>query len=84
MVLSLQETGQSVDIELLPFLVVSYFKIVRQVLNDASRSNVRLDQADRVQLLCRARDDAEALLSAQKGEANAHKDERVWNGFTCS
>lgn len=83
MVRSLQETSQSVDIELLQPFVISYFKAFRQQLDETPRRETQMDQVERVELLCFARDNAEALLHEQKGEEKSQAGEtKVWNGFS--
>lgn len=88
----LQESTQSVDVELLPLLVVAHQRVFRKQYQDTPPR--RLDLADRIDLVCRARDDAEArLLSCSSPQAREgdeeqqqhpgrEEDKRVWNSFT--
>lgn len=83
MVRSLQETGQSVDIELLQHFVIAYTKAFRREFKEIPPDGVQMNQVERVELLCRARDDAEDFLREQKGgDKSSEGDKKVWNGYT--
>lgn len=86
MIRGLQETGQSVDIELLRPLVIAYSDIFHQKFKGRSKNRVRMTQEDRVTLICRARDEAEVLLRVEKGEdEQTAREGNVWTGhlFSC-
>lgn len=86
MVRGLQETGQSVDIELLQVLIVTYHKAFRKQFDKTPVQLVHLDQVERVELLCRARDHAEAWLHKRFGnreKKSSHGHEKtVRNAYT--
>lgn len=82
MVCSLQETSQTVDIELLPSFVIAYFQAFREQFGEMPQGRIQMNEVERVGLLCLARDNAEALVRERKGGPKLQVGgKKVWSGF---
>lgn len=57
----LQLTGQSIDIQLLPFYFESFSALFKAKFKDTSNHQARLRENDLADMICQARDDAEKM-----------------------
>ena len=62
MIRGLQLTGQSVNVEILPFYLKSFSELYRAKFKDNSNHHARLRTSSLTDMICQALDDAEAAM----------------------